>query len=344
MGVVMMKKVIAILVVCSICGVLSQDELVAEQIPEAQVTNAGCLWVANNFKVCADEKYAANQADCEKHAQQYWTQFGCSRFTAQVKDVKSAMLMDETVFENAEDLVETETSAVEDTNHDEVLLDVQTKVASLKKKGASEAECKDLAKTSCKEVEDEVTKSQEIVDKLKTGKSCVGIGKAAILKAKIRVGLLKKMYYKAKKNVKMTLEARVSFSKQRFNTLTRGKCGFIFGSRSYLSAKLKYQRAMKTVTIYLARLKEASQIVVNLVLQSFHQMKKCFCKVKKIRNSTWKVVSSPRTRARQVKAHAKCKMMQCVLNGIPSKSSKCKASLPKLKNKKIVKEAEVLKC
>jgi len=336
-----MKKVIAIcaiLVVCSICGVISQDEFVAEQLSPT------CKWVAHNFHVCSDEKYAANQADCETQAQQIWVNFGCTSVTAQVKDVKSAMLMDETAYESADELVETETSAVEDTNHDEVLLDVQTKVASLKKKGASEADCKELAKTTCKEVEDEVTKSQKIVDKLKTGKSCVGIGKAAILKAQIRVGLLKKMYYKAKKNVKMTLEARISFSKQRFNTLKRGKCGFIFGSRSYLSAQLKYQRAMKTVTIYLARLKEASQIVVNLVLQSFRQMKKCFCNVKKIRNSTWKVVSSPRTRARQVKAHAKCKMMQCVLNGIPSKSSKCKASLPKLKNKKIVKAAEVLKC
>merc|ERR1711959_313892 len=111
MGVVMMKKVIAILVVCSICGVLSQDELVAEKIPVAQINNPGCVWVANNFKVCADEKYAANQADCEKHAQQYWTQFGCSRYTAQVKDVKSA-LIDETAYESADEFFETATSEV----------------------------------------------------------------------------------------------------------------------------------------------------------------------------------------------------------------------------------------
>lgn len=253
------------------------------------------------------------------------------------------ILMDETAYASADEMVETETSEVEDTNHDEVLLDVKAQVASLKKKGATEKDCKDLAKTTCKEVEDEVSKSQKIVDKLKSGKSCVGIGKKTILKAKIHVKKIKTLYYKAKKVVKQTSEAKISFATQRFSTLKAGKCGFIFNSRSYLSAKLQHRRAVKTVTIYLARLKEASQIVVNLVMQSFRQMKKCFCKVKKIRNSTWKVVSSASARARQVKAHAKCKMMQCVLSGKSLKSSKCKGSLPKLKIKKLVKEAEVLK-
>merc|ERR1711861_81871 len=40
-------------------------------------------------------------------------------------------------------------------------------------------------------------------------------------------------------------------------------------------------------------------------------------------------------RVRQAKALAKCKMMQCVLDGTPVNSKKCKGFLPVLKNKKL---------
>merc|ERR1712046_116595 len=128
----MMKRVIAILVVCSICGILSQDEFVAAEFKFDGVHDFGCQYVAKEFGVCANQKYAANQGTCEKHAQQLWEQFQCAKkYTTQVKDVTDvppSTLIDETAYESADEFVETVTSEVEDTNVDEVLLGVQSQV------------------------------------------------------------------------------------------------------------------------------------------------------------------------------------------------------------------------
>merc|ERR1712057_3936 len=67
---------------------------------------------------------------------------------------------------------------------------------------------------------------------------------------------------------------------------------------------------------------------------------KCRCNVKKRRDRIWRTINNAKKRSRQLKALQKCKMMQCVLAGTSLKSSKCRAHLPALRNKKLYYKVE----
>merc|ERR1712159_675892 len=70
----------------------------------------------------------------------------------------------------------------ENFDNDAVLSEVSSSIESMKKKGATEADCKDLAKTSCKEVEKERSTDQKIINKLETGENALLWAKAASAK------------------------------------------------------------------------------------------------------------------------------------------------------------------
>merc|ERR1712072_799165 len=55
------------------------------------------------------------------------------------------------------------------------------------------------------------------------------------------------------------------------------------------------------------------------------------------------VVSSTVRVSKQVKGYAKCKMMQCVLNGTPLSSGKCKGTLTKLVKTRLDRSTELIK-
>merc|ERR1711881_835790 len=53
-----------------------------------------------------------------------------------------------------------------------------------------------------------------------------------------------------------------------------------------------------------------------------------------------RTINNAKKRSRQIKALQKCKMMQCVFAGTSLKSSKCRAHLPALRNKKLYYKVE----
>jgi len=136
----------------------------------------------------------------------------------------------------------------------------------------------------------------------------------------------------------------VNFGLHKYSTLKPGNCGFIFGSRAYLTAKATYTSAIKVEVMWRGRVKEARRSLVLAKAAAKRAVHKCLCATKKARDDQWKIVSSKTRRARQVKAHAKCKMMSCVLNGTKLTSSKCKSTLQKLKKKTLIRQAEAAKC
>merc|ERR1711998_441744 len=73
-------------------------------------------------------------------------------------------------------------AAASDFTPEEIMLEAQTDVADMKKKGATEKDCKDLAKTSCKEVVTERTRSQKLINSLSTGSKCKYLGRGGIVK------------------------------------------------------------------------------------------------------------------------------------------------------------------
>merc|ERR1711966_433178 len=143
------------------------------------------------------------------------------------------------------------------------MVDVSNSMAAMKKKGATEADCKDLAKTTCKEVVSERKTDQQMINKVQTGRHCVTKGQPGVTKAKAHYEKMKKILRTAQIEVVKASNLKVTITSQRFKSLKVGRCGFIFGSSSYLAAKKKYTRAQRIVVKYKGVVSEAWKIVVT---------------------------------------------------------------------------------
>merc|ERR1712110_187084 len=60
--------------------------------------------------------------------------------------------------------------------HEEIQSEAIELISDMKKKGATEADCKDLAKTTCKEVVDEQIKDQKVINSQSNGSECDRLG------------------------------------------------------------------------------------------------------------------------------------------------------------------------
>merc|ERR1711903_294871 len=120
----------------------------------------------------------------------------------------------------------------ENDAHEAVFSEVSSSIESMKKKGATEADCKDLARTTCKEVEKERYTDQKVIDRLKSGRECLDLGQAAVRKATLHWQRTKKTHIHWKIKVTQALNYKVRFASRSLSSLKPGKCGFIFSSRS----------------------------------------------------------------------------------------------------------------
>lgn len=227
-------------------------------------------------------------------------------------------------------------------SQDTVFLAAKATVGQMLAKGATEADCKDLAKTSCKEVESEVSTDQKTLDKLQTGKHCDTLGDVAVTKTTTEYTRTVTKHKEAKIQVTKAHNARVTFGTRTFNTLKVGSCGTFFGSRSYLTAKATYESKVRIEVSWKGRVVESLKAKTMAIAAKKRAVHKCRCAAKKSRDTLWTIVSSTKRRSRQVKAHAKCKMMSCVLNGTPLSSGTCKSSLTTLRKKVLTRETEAV--
>merc|ERR1719502_662323 len=106
--------------------------------------------------------------------------------------------------------------------------EVKSDINAMQKRGATEADCKDLAKTSCLEVRREVSTNQRVINKLKTGRHCIHLGQGTVRKTTLHWQKTKKTHHSMRIKVTHALRTRVHTSAQRFSSLKRGHCGFIF--------------------------------------------------------------------------------------------------------------------
>merc|ERR1712188_167172 len=60
--------------------------------------------------------------------------------------------------------------------HEEIHSEAIELISDMKKKGATEADCKDLAKTTCKEVVDQQIKDQKVINSQSNGSECDKLG------------------------------------------------------------------------------------------------------------------------------------------------------------------------
>jgi len=235
-------------------------------------------------------------------------------------------------------------AAASDFTPEEIMLEAQTDVADMKKKGATEKDCKDLAKTSCKEVVDERTRSQKLINSLSTGSKCKYLGRNGMVKMLAHYRRTKKTWMSMKIKVSVASKAYVKIDSQRFSSLTHGKCGFVFSSRSYLSARARYQRAFRLEISWRSRTSEAHKMYLRAKVIAAKMVHRCHCTTKATAMKLWKTVTKKSVVARQSKAYAKCKMMTCVLKGIKLSSKQCIGKLTSYRMKILSRDTKRATC
>merc|ERR1712227_253660 len=131
------------------------------------------------------------------------------------------------------------------TTHEDSYSQATALIQDMKKKGATEADCKDLAKTTCKEVLSEVKKDQTVIDSQSSGIECNKLGVRAVEVAVKHYHKRVRQWTISKKTITKWATHKVNLGVKTFISLKPGKCGFIFASRSYRSIYAKYHRAVK---------------------------------------------------------------------------------------------------
>merc|ERR1712178_348949 len=206
--------------------------------------------------------------------------------------------------------------------HEEIQSEAIELISDMKKKGATEADCKDLAKTTCKEVLSEVKKDQTVIDSQSSGIECNKLGVRAVEVSVKHYHKRVKQWTTSKKTITKWATHRINLGTKTFISLKPGKCGFIFSSRSYRTVYARYHRAVKYERTVRGWVIEAKKAITIAVRSQKNQQEKCRCAVVKRRDTLWRTINNSKKRARQLKALQKCKMMQCVLSGTPVSSSK----------------------
>jgi hypothetical protein len=136
-------------------------------------------------------------------------------------------------------------------------------------------------------------------------------------------------------SIKKLDNTRITIQSRTYQSLTYGKCGFVFNSRDFIEVHKKYQQRKKLLITYAARVKEAVVIMRKVKADVVRQRTKCFCEVKKTRDTLWSYVGSKARREHLMKAHLKCKRVYCLEKNIPLNSHTCRSNLPRLVNKKL---------
>lgn len=226
-----------------------------------------------------------------------------------------------------------ESEFTEQSDPDTMFLDVQNTVAAMKKKGATESDCKDLAKTSCKEVERDRATNQKMLNNLKTGAKCPALGQGAVTKAKNHYTRTRNTWNSKKRALTSAKARRVTFSSQRFSSMSRGNCGFVFSSRNYLNAKSALNAAINAERVWRGKQSEAYKAWQTAIKVAAKMKKRCHCDAQVLAKKLWSTVGNSKLLKKQNRAHSKCKMMSCVLAGTNVRARKCQGALPALRNK-----------
>lgn len=222
--------------------------------------------------------------------------------------------------------------------------EVASDISLMKKKGATESDCKDLAKTSCKEVRTEVKTNQGLINKLSSGSQCIRLGQGGIRKMTRHWTKTKRIHHSMKLKVSAALRIKVGISSQRFSSLKRGRCGFIFSSRTYLDAHRKYKHSIKMELSWRGRVSEAWKSVLRARATARRMVHKCHCTTKSAERRLWSTVSNYKLIRKQNKAYAKCLMMTCVLNGTKLSNRSCRGKLTKLRRKRLHRDTYKARC
>merc|ERR1711907_861827 len=179
-------------------------------------------------------------------------------------------------------------------------------------KGATEKDCQNLAEKTCKEVEVEVRTDQALVNRQKTGRHCMSLGVKAERRAHLHWRRTRTTHHHMRRKVTIAYHKRVTISSQTYS------------SRRHRTTRATYIRAKRIEMTWRGRVSEAWKAYLRMKSIRIRQQHRCHCSTKAALEKVWRVVTNKKRKARQAKAYAKCKMMQCVLKGTKLSSGVCK--------------------
>merc|ERR1711959_481290 len=227
---------------------------------------------------------------------------------------------------------------------EDILLETQADVSNMKKKGTTNADCLDLAKTTCKDTIAENKRAQTSINSVSDGSKCHLRGRRGVIKALAHYRRTKKTWMTAKVSVTTASNAYVKITSQKFSTLKFKKCQFVFTSRSYRSAKAKYNRAVRVELSWRGRVSESHKMYLRYVKIAALMVRRCHCSTKLRATARWTLETKKSHLVQMAKAFAKCKMMQCVLNGTKITHKKCHGKLKTLVKKTLSKSTQKVVC
>jgi len=212
--------------------------------------------------------------------------------------------------------------------------DAKSQIKALKKGGATEKDCQNLADDSCKEVLKGRRTSQSVINRLADGRRCLTVGNKAVTDATKHWHRMRTTWLQMKKKVTVYYNARVHFRINRsFSSLRVGKCGFIFGSRNYITARNNWNHAKRVELMWRGKHTEALKSLNRFKKMRITQQRQCHCNTRRTEQRIWTSLTRRSATTKATKAYAKCQMMACVLKGISLKNSQCRKRLPALRRK-----------
>jgi len=205
-------------------------------------------------------------------------------------------------------------------------------------------DCKNLSKKTCKEVEAVVRTDQKLIDRQSDGKKCELLGRKDIYQATAEYKRMVKFYKTWKVMITKIENSWIHIQSRSLSGLQNQKCSWVFSSVEYLTVHKKMKHAIRSQTVYHARMKAAWKFMLTTKKQVQHARKKCHCAAKKTSISIWRRITNAARIHRQTQAYAKCKLMLCLLNNIPTSRPECKARLPRLRRKTLSDATHRTKC
>jgi hypothetical protein len=209
-------------------------------------------------------------------------------------------------------------------------------VQSLMQTGKTDKECRDLATSSKKAIEDDVKADQKILDALPTGDSCKNEGQSLATSTQNSLAQAKSDHDNAEKKLKKAKAANVDFGTVPYNQLTPGQCGTFFNHANYKKAVAAQTKAQADLDKAKGAMQAAQTANANAVAAANQGKMECLCRAKKASDKGWQQVKSTQHKAGLdwKTAHN----VECVLDGTPV--SKCKVPPePKVKAPKLNAEA-----
>jgi chemotaxis protein histidine kinase CheA len=183
----------------------------------------------------------------------------------------------------------------------------------LLQEGKDDSACRDLAKTTIKEIKDSIDAGQKAYDAVDKGFDCHKEGQAAVTNAKTEKTKADKKYEDAKKATTAACSVSVTFSPKPYNSLKENECSQFFADPAYTAAKKKCNDAKAEEAKYSGEAQVAAKAVTAAETAAAKAKAECECKTHKANTAAWEAAS--KSHDANAKAWTKAHHMLCVLDG-----------------------------